>query len=896
MPSQPQHHHRSGGLRQTNKKNKRSKASKRSTSRKDGGRVNKNTVAGNSIISQSKADRRNQAVQKRQTKRAEMLRLRRGIGATNHHAPPPTPRVLGIVSLGASADIEERVREFILRDADQVTRNGVSVTCKFNVHKKDGTLTILTAHSAFRQGDSDDAMLLAALDLARISDALLFVIDGNAEKVERDITEMEIGTDAASMNNSSKSIVQDWDHLISERGDRILAALKAQGLPTPVTVLAHTADDDDNFFDDNNTMRSSKSIHKSKIKRHLDLKKYVARFASTEFGDQNKVLEISLTDTSSMEADNIGIDEDNMDSNPRTRKSSSDNFVRAICSMACTPAKWVSNSPRSYILSDSWKYDPSSQELVLVGHIRGKAPWDVNSLVHIPGMGTYACKQVAKASPPLSRKDIMDDEEPVLSEPELRESLDMFATPDSLEGEQNLIGFDEEMDSNEKTAEEAFERPSGWTDYQAAWLDGINDDAIDGYDHGELAEELNRKSGNASIATDGMVMEDDDDANEISRDERRALMEQRKKEQKDDLDFPDEVQIGEDEKAFERFARYRSLKSFRKSYWDPKENLPESYACIFHFASFKQTQRSVMNDMKELIRDADRVGGQFWGKSPNISDGSMDDVSDDEDDDDMLKGCIPTRSYVAMTLEAVPADDVTQVSPNSLLTAVSLLSHENKVSVLHMGLSQSVKCDTTSSDCPVKNKDVLTFRCGWRTWQARPIFSQNNLNCDKHKSERYLPTGGAFFAASIFGPVTYTPCPVLVFRDLEGKKEMVAVGSMIGSDADRIMVKRIILTGYPVRVHKRTATVKYMFYNPEDVKWFKPAGLFTKHGLQGHIIQSVGEHGTMKCLFNAPIKQHDTVCLPLYKRVYPKYAQLQRDGRKSKQESCNEGIPSLVVR
>jgi len=28
----------------------------------------------------------------------------------------------------------------------------------------------------------------------------------------------------------------------------------------------------------------------------------------------------------------------------------------------------------------------------------------------------------------------------------------------------------------------------------------------------------------------------------------------------------------------------------------------------------------------------------------------------------------------------------------------------------------------------------------------------------------------------------------------------------------------------------------------------------------------------MKCLFNAPIKQHDTVCLPLYKRIFPKYA------------------------
>ena len=51
-----------------------------------------------------------------------------------------------------------------------------------------------------------------------------------------------------------------------------------------------------------------------------------------------------------------------------------------------------------------------------------------------------------------------------------------------------------------------------------------------------------------------------------------------------------------------------------------------------------------------------------------------------------------------------------------------------------------------------------------------------------------------------------------------GRRELLAYGSMLGADADRIVLKRIVLTGYPTRVHKRHATVKYMFYNPEDVK------------------------------------------------------------------------------
>lgn len=55
------------------------------------------------------------------------------------------------------------------------------------------------------------------------------------------------------------------------------------------------------------------------------------------------------------------------------------------------------------------------------------------------------------------------------------------------------------------------------------------------------------------------------------------------------------------------------------------------------------------------------------------------------------------------------------------------------------------------------------------------------------------------------------------------------------------------------------------------MQYFQPAELVTKHGLRGHIKESVGTHGLMKVTFNAPIKQHDTVCLNLYKRVFPKF-------------------------
>jgi len=193
--------------------------------------------------------------------------------------------------------------------------------------------------------------------------------------------------------------------------------------------------------------------------------------------------------------------------------------------------------------------------------------------------------------------------------------------------------------------------------------------------------------------------------------------------------------------------------------------------------------------------------------------------------------------------------------------------------------------------------------CGFRHFPCRPIFSQNTLNCDKHRYERFLQGGaGNFVVASVYGPATFTPAPVLLLREPPSSGsglsassgfpgaaaaaasatssalsspspalELVASGTLGSADVDRVVLKRVVCTGYPVRVHKRTAIVKHMFYQPADVAWFKPCGLYTKHGLSGHITGSVGTHGLFRVHFGRAIMGHDTVCLPLYKRVFPKY-------------------------
>jgi pre-rRNA-processing protein TSR1 len=136
-----------------------------------------------------------------------------------------------------------------------------------------------------------------------------------------------------------------------------------------------------------------------------------------------------------------------------------------------------------------------------------------------------------------------------------------------------------------------------------------------------------------------------------------------------------------------------------------------------------------------------------------------------------------------------------------------------------------------------------------------PIFSASgNSPNDVHKFDRYLHPGRNAIA-SFIGPLTWGSVPVLYFERVVPTDpeefplpslHLIATGTSLAPSTNRVVTKRILLTGHPYKIHKKLVTVRYMFFNSEDVAWFKALQLWTKRGRSGFIRESLGTHGYFK--------------------------------------------------
>ena len=592
---------------------------------------------------------------------------------------------------------------------------------------------------------------------------------------------------------------------------------------------------------------------KNKSNKLSHLKSYISRF----FPGQEKVLSLD-------------------------NESECANAVRSFCNGMPKGIRW--REDRSWMLIEDVRW-PENQigsttttSAVITGFVRGRG-LKPSRLVQIGDWGSFQIEKITKAPPrPFQNgtNDSMVLDQPVDSE-------DVVGTPgEDQEDMSELAPFEASMEDidaaslenngtekkgvllddhhyfsdDETNAPQTPNRlPKGTSSYQTAWFLGdMSDPGSDGEDDLDIDEDismdvaplpqdgiegLDRRphpeptEGNPSEYPRSEMFVDpspDDEADQLA-----AYRAQRGREAEEDLEFPDEIELHPNVLARERLARYRGLKSLKTSKWEMSEDRahePEDWDRLLQIPDYKRSRKYAENDA--------------------LVDG------------------VPPGTRVNVHLRDVPLDLHDQSNMHKPVALYSLLRHEQKKSVINMSM-------TLRSDYPrpLKSKCELVVQCGSRRMAVNPVFSQSGTTPnDVHKFLRYLHPGQTAIV-SFIAPVTWGPVPVLFFEPSslgESSLELIATGTCLPASTSRVIAKRVILTGHPYKIHKKLVTVRYMFFNAEDIDWFKALPLWTKRGRSGFIKESLGTHGYFKATFDARINPQDAVGVSLYKRVWPRQA------------------------
>jgi pre-rRNA-processing protein TSR1 len=321
-----------------------------------------------------------------------------------------------------------------------------------------------------------------------------------------------------------------------------------------------------------------------------------------------------------------------------------------------------------------------------------------------------------------------------------------------------------------------------------------------------------------------VAADEEEDGDDGDGDAEAARIEAAYERAQNDLEFPDEFDRYDGSVPLrERLRRYRGLKSFKESPWEPYEALPPHYARLTEFANFPRTAAAAIAEQ--------------------------------------LQGEIAPGQFVTLRLMASHAIDVWgRVPQGRVLALFGLFRHETRISVLNCTIRNC-------GEDPIPAKAPMLMVCGFRHLWIAPLLSEDTRSAKFHCLRGIEP--GQSAVASFTAPAILQTVPVTFFRAREGLMYMCGAGTVRSVDPMRMIIKRIVLTGNPYRTIGRTARVTLMFFNRDDVRWFKAVGLNTKHKQRGHIEKAIGVTGRFKATFKEIVRPDDTICMYLYKRVFP---------------------------
>ncbi|XP_020289704.1 ribosome biogenesis protein BMS1 homolog [Pseudomyrmex gracilis] len=240
-------------------------------------------------------------------------------------------------------------------------------------------------------------------------------------------------------------------------------------------------------------------------------------------------------------------------------------------------------------------------------------------------------------------------------------------------------------------------------------------------------------------------------------------------------------------------------------------------------------------------------------------------------DDDVrvqLEGYRPGM-YVRVEIEAVPCELIMNLDPTYPIIIGGLLHGEENIGYVQTRIKKHRWYSRI-----LKSRDPLIFSIGWRRFQSLPIYSKLEDNL-RHRMLKYTPEHVAC-VGHFWGPITPQGTGVLAIQDVASREpgfRIAATGSIVELDKSTQVVKKLKLTGVPMKIYRKTAFIKDMFNTALEVAKFEGARIKTVSGIRGQIKKAVSKpEGCFRATFEDKIMLSDIVfCRTWYKVDVPRF-------------------------
>ncbi|XP_050945584.1 ribosome biogenesis protein bms1 isoform X2 [Cucumis melo] len=188
----------------------------------------------------------------------------------------------------------------------------------------------------------------------------------------------------------------------------------------------------------------------------------------------------------------------------------------------------------------------------------------------------------------------------------------------------------------------------------------------------------------------------------------------------------------------------------------------------------------------------------------------------------------------------------------------------------------------------LKTRDPLIFSIGWRRYQSTPVYAIEDSN-GRHRMLKYTPEH-MHCLAMFWGPLAPPNTGVIAVQTLSSNIQtsfrIAATATVLQSNHEERVVKKIKLVGYPCKIFKKTALIKDMFTSDLEIARFEGASVRTVSGIRGQVKKAAKEEignqpkkkggppkeGIARCTFEDKIRMSDIVFLRAWTKVeVPKF-------------------------